>query len=324
MKSKRYIKKGVYFLSLAILMFGCDNEVPGPPPVENQPPVISGLNDISLPLDFGTYELDFANYVSDQEGEIISYLVSNSSDTVITISLDFTVLTITEVGTGPSEIIVIATDGHEGHEVVDTFTVTVRGIWGAPDYTGNVMPGFLDFNGYGTGSIFENRIPGLKVEGYTGYDWESGDFGVMELAHDDHLLIVNNIDGSWIWTEYRLDDSYDFTGKKFRFDYSYFTAPTLTGTHWWEPDEVVDEAAVDIRLYFVNSGWSTGGAIYFSGLNLEYSTDWQSVEIPLADFGSLWSMPVDVSNIRYYGLEIWGGNSGAPLSFRLDNFGIVD
>ena len=122
MKSKRYIKQVVYLLSLAIIMIGCENYPPGPPPVENQPPVITGLNDISLPLDFGTHEIDFANYVSDQEGEIITYLVSNSNDTVITISLDYTVLTITEVGTGPSDITVIATDGHEGHEVVDTFT----------------------------------------------------------------------------------------------------------------------------------------------------------------------------------------------------------
>ena len=319
MNSKRYIKQVVNVLSLAFLMTGCEYVPPDPPPVENQPPVITGLNDLDLPLNFGTHEIDFANYVSDQEGEIITYLVTNSNDTVITISLVGSVLTITEVGTGPSDITVIATDGHEGHEVEASFTVTVQGIWGAPDYTGNVTAGFLDFNGFGEGHIFDNPIYGLTVEGWD-YDWESP-VPDVQLANNDHLLITNNVDRQWYWIDYKLAKDYDFTGKKLRFDYSYFIAPAFTGTHW---DEDEDPAAVDIRLWYVNTGWSTGGAIYFSSLDLEYSTKWQEVEIPLADFGSFWDMPVDPSKIRYYGLEIWGGTSSAPISFRLDNFGIVD
>ncbi len=319
MKSKKYIKQFVYLLSFALVMIGCEYHPPDPPPVENQPPVITGLNDLSLPLNFGTHEMDFANYVSDQEREIITYLVSNSNDTVITISLDNTVLTITEVGTGPSDINVFATDGHEGHEVETTFTVTVEGIWGAADYTGNVTVGFLDFNGFGEGHIYDNPIPGLTVEGWD-YDWDSP-VPDVKLANNDHLVITNEVDRQWFWIDYRLDGDYDFTGKKLRFDYSYFIAPALTGTHW---DEDEDLAAVDIRLWYVNTGWSTGGAIYFSSLGLEYSTDWQEVSIPLEDFGSLWEMPVDPSQIRYIGLEIWGGTSSAPISFRLDNFGIVD
>ncbi len=309
----------VYLLSLAIIMTGCEYIPPDPPPVENQPPVIKGLNDMDLPMGFVTHELDFANYVSDQEGEIITYQVSNSNDPVITISLESSVLTITEVSNGSSDINVIATDGHEGHEVESTFTVTVKGIQGADDYTGNVTAGFLDFNGFGEGHIYDNPIPGLTVEGWD-YDWESPVPDVM-LANNDHLVITNEIDRQWFWIDYKLDSDYDFTGKKLRFDYSYFTAPALTGTHW---DEDEDPAAVDIRVWYVNTGWSTGGAIYFSSLDLEYSTVWQEVSIPLEDFGSLWEMPVDPSQIRYYGMEIWGGTSSAPVSFRLDNFGIVD
>jgi hypothetical protein len=319
MKSKRRIRQVVYLLSLAIIMTGCEYIPPDPPPVENQPPVIKGLNDMDLPMGFVTHELDFANYVSDQEGEIITYQVSNSNDPVITISLESSVLTITEVSNGSSDINVIATDGHEGHEVESTFTVTVKGIQGADDYTGNVTAGFLDFNGFGEGHIYDNPIPGLTVEGWD-YDWESPVPDVM-LANNDHLVITNEIDRQWFWIDYKLDSDYDFTGKKLRFDYSYFTAPALTGTHW---DEDEDPAAVDIRVWYVNTGWSTGGAIYFSSLDLEYSTDWQEVSIPLEDFGSLWEMPVDPSQIRYYGMEIWGGTSSAPVSFRLDNFGIVD
>ncbi len=319
MKSKRSITQVFCLLPLAIIMTGCEYEPPGPPPVENQPPVITGLNDLALPLDFGTHKIDFANYVSDQEGEIVTYLVSNSNDTVIAISLDNSVLTITEVGSGPSDIHVVATDGHEGHEVEATFTVTVKGIWGAADYAGNVTAGFLDFNGFGEGHIFDHPIPGLTVEGWD-YDWESP-IPDVQLVNNDHLLITNEVDRQWFWIDYKLDSDYDFTGKKLRFDYSYFIAPEFTGTHW---DEDSDPAAVDIRLWYVNTGWSTGGAIYFSSLDLEYSTEWQEVVIPLADFVSFWEMPVDPSKIRYYGLEIWGGTSSAPISFRLDNFGIVD
>jgi len=319
MKSNSFRMQVVCLLSLAIIMTGCEYIPPDPPPVVNQPPVITGLNDLDLPMGFVTHELDFANYVSDQEGEIITYQVSNSNDLVITISLESSVLTITEVSNGSSDINVIATDGHEGHEVESTFTVTVKGIEGADDYTGNVTAGFLDFNGFGEGHIYDNPIPGLTVEGWD-YDWESP-VPDVQLANNDHLVITNEIDRQWFWIDYKLDSDYDFTGKKLRFDYSYFTAPALTGTHW---DEDEDLAAVDIRVWFVNTGWSTGGAIYFSSLDLEYSTDWQEVSIPLEDFGSLWEMPVDPSKIRYIGLEIWGGTSSAPVSFRLDNFGIVD
>jgi hypothetical protein len=303
-------------------MIGCEYEPPPPPPVENQPPTITGLGDINLPLDFGTHEIDFANYFSDQEGEIITYLVSNSNDTVINISLNNSVLTITEVGTGPSDISIIATDGHEGHEVEITITVTVRAMWGAEDYTGNVTIGFLDFNGFGEGHIFDNPIKGLTVEGWD-YDWESPIPDVV-LANNDHLLITNATDEQWYWIDYKLDESTDCTGKKIRFDYSYFTAPEFTGTHWNEPEGIRDLTAVDIRLFYVNLFWSKGGIILFSDLDLEYSTEWQSVEIPLSDFADYGDMPTDPSAIKWYGLEIWGGTSAAPISFRIDNFGIVD
>jgi hypothetical protein len=319
MKSKGYLKHVVSMLSLAMIMTACTYEPPDPPPVINQAPVIKGLTDLALPIDFATHEIDFANYVSDQEGEIITYLVSNSNDTVVTISLEGSVLTLTEVGTGPTVINVIATDGHEGHEVEITFTVTVQGIWGAPDLTSGITAGFLDFNGYGEGHIFDYPIPFFTVEGWD-YDWESPTPDV-QLVNNDHLLITNEIDRQWFWIDYKLDTDYDFTGKKLRFDYSYYIAPDFTGTHW---DEDEDPAGIDIRVWYVNTGWSTGGAIWFSELEMDYSTEWQEIKIPLAEFGSLWDMPGDPSKVRYYGLEIWGGTSAAPISFRLDNFGIVD
>ena len=62
----------------------------------------------------------------------------------------------------------------------------------------------------------------------------------------------------------------------------------------------------------------------FSDMSLEYSSDWQAIEIPLSEFESLWELPVDPSAVGVIGLEVWGGTESDPISFRIDNFGIVD
>jgi hypothetical protein len=318
MKRKRYLKQFIYLLAFAAVMSGCEDDDGGPPPVENQPPEFSGLNDVTLSPGFETHEIDFANYVSDQEGEIIEYQVTNSDESVITISLQGSVLTISEVGPGTSEIGVTATDGHEGHEVTESFNVTVEAITGAADYEGNAVV-MIDYNGFGTGSIFDNPVDGLLVEGWN-YDWDEGPFGSYMLDNDDHAVITNNVDASWMWSEYELDGNQDCTGKKFRFDISFFTAPNLTDAYWED-----DQSAVNIQIFFVDETWEESGGQYrFSALNLEYSPEWQAVEIPLADFESLWELPVDPSAVGVIGLEIWGGTESDPISFRLDNFGIVD
>jgi hypothetical protein len=318
MKSKMYLKLFVYLLSFVVVFVACDDDSDDPPIVVNQAPVISGLNDLTLAPGFETHVIDFANFVTDQEGEIVTYEVTNSVDSVITISLSGSVLTITEVGPGSSEIGVTATDGQEGHEVSTTFTVTVEPISGAADYAGNAVV-MLDFNGYGTGSLFDNPVDGLLLEGWN-YDWDEGPFGSAMLDHNDHLVITNNVDASWIWAEYELDGNQDCTGKKFRFDISYFTAPNLTDAYWED-----DLTAVNIHVLFVDETWEASGGYYrFSSLNLEYSPEWQAVEIPLSDFSSLWELPVDPSTVGVIGFEIWGGTSSDPISFRIDNIGIVD
>lgn len=322
MKSKISLILQVSLLSFVMVIVGCGGDSNDPPPVVNQSPVFSVINDLTLTPGFVTHEIDFANFVTDQEGEIITYQVTNSDDNVITISLSSSVLTITEVGPGSSDIAVTATDGNEGHEVSATFTVIVEPISGAADYTATAAAVMLDYNGLGTGSVFDNPIPDFLLESWN-YDWETPvPFGSFELANNDHLLIENNIERTWLWSELDLGGNQDFTGKKLRFDYSYFTAPALSGTHW-EDDE--DLSAVDIRIFYVDETWGVAGGQYlFSDMNLEYSSDWQTVEIPLSEFSSLWELPVDASAVGVMGMEIWGGTSSAPLSFRLDNFGIVD
>lgn len=325
MKRKKYGKLLVYLFSVLIVLAGCSDDSDDPPIVINQPPVFSGLNDLTLSPGFETHEIDFANYVTDQEGEIITYLVTNSDDAVITINLVSSVLTITEVGPGSSDINVTATDGNEGNEVDTTFTVTVEEITGADDYTGTVQLLF-DFNGLEGSLLGETSpIPDWIFEGFTADgEWTGSDVGSI-IIENDHLLINNNVDTTFIWSETYFDDNQDFTGKKFRFDYCFFTSPTLTGTHWFEPDEIPDPTAVDMRLYFVDETWEeSGGQYMFSDMSLTYSSDWQAVEILLSDFESLWEYPVEPSAVGVFGLEVWGGTESAPISIRIDNFGIVD
>mgnify|MGYP001158523008 FL=1 len=323
MKNRKYLIIPIYiFLSLTVTtgcfdFFGFDESY-DPPLIINQPPVISGLNNLFLSPGFGVYEIDFANYVSDQEGEIINYQVSNSDELVIAVSLDNTVLTISEVGAGSSDITVTATDGRDAHDVSASFTVIIASVLGAEDYTG-VASVLIDFNGLGTGSVVDNPIPNFTFEGLT-YEHDGTDFGSITLENNDHLMITHNVSETYIWSEYNLGGNQDFTGKKLRFDYSHFTAPTLSGAHWED-----DPTAADIQLYFVDETWgASGGQKQISSLNLEYAENWQTVEILLSDFISLWGLPADPSTVGYIGIEVWGGEQGDPISFRIDNLGIVD
>lgn len=320
MKRKKYVKLLVFLFSVLLVTAGCSDDSDDPPPVVNQPPVISGLNDLTLSPGFETHEIDFANYVTDQEGEIVTYTVTNSDEAVITTNLVGSVLTITEVGPGSSDITVTATDGHEGHEVTETFTVTIEEITGAADYTGATQI-LVDFNGLTEGSVFDNPIPDWLFEGNTADgNYDATDIGSI-MIENDHLVITHNVDTTYIWSEMELEGgNQDYTGKKFRFDYCFFTAPTLTGTHWED-----DPPGVDIQIFFVDETWEiSGGQYMFSDMSLTYSADWQAVEILLSDFESLWELPVEPSAVGVIGLEVWGGTPSAPISFRIDNFGIVD
>jgi hypothetical protein len=320
MKSKKVFTQFVCLILFVIVFAGCDKDNDDGPVVVNQPPAFSGLEDgLTLSPGFETHDLDLASYFTDQEGDIITYKVSNSNDDVITLSLENTTLTITEVeGPGSSDITVIASDGIERDEVNEkTFTVTIEEITGAADFTGNAVILF-DFNGL-EGSVFDDPSP-LPEFLFEGWGPEDQVIPGTIILENNHLVITNDVDSTTIWSETELDGNQDCTGKKFRFDYSFLNVPTLTGTTLDD-----DPSAVDIQIYFVDETWElTGGQVRFSDLDLTYSPDWQTVEIPLADFNSFWGYEVDPSAVGVIGIEIWGASSDDPISFRLDNFGIVD
>ena len=222
MKTNQYVNYvGGFLLSLLLLILvACgDDDANDVPLIITQPPQISGLSDITLSPGFENYELDFANYVSDQEGEIITYSIVNSDETVITINLTGSLLTITEVGNpGSSTITVTATDGQDDHEVSEDFIVTVEAISGAADYTGNAAIMF-DFNGLNEGSIFDNAVPGWTFEGSTADgEYDAAEVGSITIEND-HLSIVHNVEMTYIWSEAYIDGGNWTRQEKFRFDY---------------------------------------------------------------------------------------------------------
>ena len=93
-----------------------------------------------------------------------------------------------------------------------------QSITGAEDISG-VASVLIDFNGLGTGSVFDNPVPNFKFEGLT-FEYDSTDFGSITLENNDHLFITHNVEGTYIWSELDLGGNQDFTGKKLRFDYN--------------------------------------------------------------------------------------------------------
>ena len=320
MKYKNYIKLIIYPLSCALILFGCRQEFQSEielPPIVNQPPSIADINDLTLIPGFGTYELDLATYVYDQEGDVVTYQIVNSNEDVIATDLDNSLITMTEVGLGTTTLQLTASDGIEGRNSTVTFEVTIAPILGAPDVETDYL--MFDFNGLGDQDLYQFDIPGMVME-KADYDWNGANIG-ENIIVNDHALFTIDVEQSQIWFEAEFENgNEDLTGKKMRLDYKFYTGPALSGT-----DLDSDPDGKDIYFYYVDETWGEVGALYLlSNENLTFSTDWQTLEIPLSDFQSMWDLPVDPSAVGTIGMHWYGGSASAPLSMRVDNFGIVD
>jgi len=95
------------------------NEAPN-----NDPTVVNPIVDITLADNFGTNAIDLAHVFNDAEGDQLTFTVTSSNNDVVTVSLDGTTLTITEVGAGTSDILITVNDG-KGGTVKYTFSVKV-------------------------------------------------------------------------------------------------------------------------------------------------------------------------------------------------------
>jgi hypothetical protein len=80
----------------------------------NAAPVTTPLPDMRYPDGFGTDEIDISNVFTDSDGDVLMISVSNSFDTIITTALNSAMLSITEVGSGVSDVTLNADDGFGG------------------------------------------------------------------------------------------------------------------------------------------------------------------------------------------------------------------
>ncbi len=121
------------------------------------PSVANAIVDQNLTEGFGSTQINIADVFTDPDGDALTYSVTSGDETVVTVSLNGTMLTITEVGIGTSNITVIADDGNGG-SVVENFDVTVSSATGTATIT-------FGSNG-GTSIDISTWSPLTSVDGY--------------------------------------------------------------------------------------------------------------------------------------------------------------
>lgn len=91
----------------------------------NAPTVVNPISDVDVLEEFGTYTVDLTDVFEDADGDDLTYSAVSETTSVVTVDVTGTTLTVTEVGTGVSNITVTANDGNGG-TVDDDFEFTVN------------------------------------------------------------------------------------------------------------------------------------------------------------------------------------------------------
>jgi gliding motility-associated-like protein len=76
---------------------------------------------------FGSLDIDLTNVFSDANGDVLTFTAISGNTNVVTVGINGSTLTLTEIGTGISQITITATDG-TGMEVNDVFMFTVNDL----------------------------------------------------------------------------------------------------------------------------------------------------------------------------------------------------
>ncbi len=325
----RFLMLMVLLTSGTMFTISCSSsdDDPGPPPVINQAP--SGtIPDQGFNPGFGSATIDLANFITDQEGDPISYMAVSNDTSVITVTVNGSELTITEVGEGTTTITVTASD-NAGNATDISVNVDIVPIVGAANITAQYK---IDFNGVDNGPIVEGLIEGFGVEGLDEFEEPTDAFGSATIENNDHMLFLYNDSETTVAVEMgwflAVDDepSLDFTGKKLRMDYAFFSADLI-------PADPEDEEAParDIEVYFADPSFEVNFAgIAFSTLfpnGVPNSNEWQTLEIPLDQFVTPeWfeGGDADPSNIGSFFFVMYGADEDNPITFRMDNLAIVD
>ena len=126
---------------------------------ENDPPRITNpLADLTLNTGFGTRDLNISNVFEDDQPLMVSVNVTPAG--VVNAVLSGNTLTLTEVGTGTTSVMVTASDG--ALQTIDTFLVTVKA--NVPPRVANALVDLTLNTGFGTrdldiSNVFEDEDP---------------------------------------------------------------------------------------------------------------------------------------------------------------------
>ncbi len=144
--------------------------------------LVNPIEDRVFDEGFGTYEIDLSDVFSHSEEEALSYEASSGNENVVMVSVAGNTLTISEKGTGTSEITVTATDDNGG-EASDVFVVEVL-------EKSNASP--IVFNAI-EDKIVEEGFASFEIDLDTVFSDEDGDvllYSATQSGGDDVILVT--------------------------------------------------------------------------------------------------------------------------------------
>ncbi|HAA20111.1 MAG TPA: hypothetical protein DCR93_32895 [Cytophagales bacterium] len=93
---------------------------------DNDPPlIIERPSDVSLATGFGTITVDLTGTFTDPDEDLLSLIVESSNASVVTVTVDRFIVTVTEVGNGEATITATVSDP-DGDMVSTNFMVSVN------------------------------------------------------------------------------------------------------------------------------------------------------------------------------------------------------
>ena len=157
----------------------------------NDPPVLSSpLADQNYAEYFNRSLLSISNLFSDPDGDALSYTIVSSDESVATVSVGGTTVTIDEEGLGTTTVEITATDGE--FFIDFAFNVTIANVNDAPEVVNAIADQELDehfgFNTIGLSSVFDDKDGDALTLSAV-----SSNTSVVEVSVDVTTLLITEI-----------------------------------------------------------------------------------------------------------------------------------
>ena len=154
--------------------------------IKNNPPrIVNSLADLILNNGFGTYDIDISNTFEDKQS--LMYSVKAVSSGVLSAVVSGNTLTLTEIDTGVTNVIITASDGVL--ETMDTFLVTIKNN---PPRVANPLADLILNNGFGTHDLDISNT--FEDEQSLMYSVKAASSGVLSAVVSGDTLTLTEID----------------------------------------------------------------------------------------------------------------------------------